>query len=105
MATKQTPPVTHICRAGGECGNHLGCESARTVDILDIKVDEEIAVPRPLENVGHDPRLSKTARSHEVNVIPCHQLPDALDEVSRAEQPVVFRPRLRMFILSNSLMP
>jgi len=74
-----------------ERGNQLCCESVWIVDILDIKIDWEVCLTRPIENVSHDARLSKTARRYEVNVVSCQELPDALDEVFTPEQLVGFR--------------
>jgi hypothetical protein len=74
-----------------ERANQFCCESVWIVDILDIKVDWEVPLTRLLENVGHDSRLSKTARRHKVNVVSCQELPDALDEVFTPVQLVGFR--------------
>jgi hypothetical protein len=61
------------------------------VKILDIKIDWQVSLTRPLENMGHDPRLSKTPRGNEVDVVSRQQIPNTLDEVITPEQLVGFR--------------
>jgi hypothetical protein len=74
-----------------ERGDQLGCESVGIVDVFDVKIDGEVSLTRPLENVGHNARLSKTARGNEVDVVSRQQIPNTLDEVFTPEQFVGFR--------------
>jgi hypothetical protein len=74
-----------------ERGNQLRCETLRVMDILDVKIDGKESLMRPLENVGHDARLSKTARGNEVDVVSRQQIPNTLDDVFTPEQFIGFR--------------
>jgi len=74
-----------------ERGDQLGCEFVGLVDVLDIKIDRKVPLTGPLEDVGHDPRLSKTAWGNEVDVVSRQQIPNTLDEMFTPEQLVGFR--------------